>query len=94
MILNIAYSFLNNVNDKDILNVILNNIKVYIIGFGFYTILYLMISYTNNKVLKKIFYVIFIMDLVSLVIHIISNTIPDKYNLIEIFKNKISLYKK
>lgn len=94
MILNISYNFLNNINDNSVMNIILNNIKLYIIGFGFYSVVYLMISYTNNITLKNIFYIIFIMDLISLVINIMSNTMPEKNNFLEIIKNKISLYKK
>lgn len=94
MILNITYNFLNNINDKIMLNVVLNNIKLYLISFAFYSILYLIILYTNIKTLKKIFYIIFLVDLISLVINIISTSLPENYNFIDSIKRKISLYKK
>lgn len=93
MILNLSYSFLYNKNDKEILNMILMNSKVYILGISFYIILYFIISYLNNKVLKKILYIILLIDIISLVINILQGVLPDEYTIINNIKKKISLYK-
>ena len=79
MILNIVYNFFYNKDEKDILVVVLNNTKIYLISVSFYIILYLLISLFENKLFKNILYIVFITDLLSLIINILSNVVPPKY---------------
>ena len=93
MILNLSYNFFNNENDKDILNISITNMKIYLISISFYFCLYLLISLLNNTVIMKILYVIFITDLIGLIINIISRVLPEDYSILKNIKKKISLYK-
>jgi hypothetical protein len=91
MIFNIIYNFLNDINEIYLLNMVLMNAKLYIIGLSFYSIIYLLISY--NNIYKNIFNIIFIMDIISLIVNILYSIIPDKYLFIDNLKKRISLYK-
>jgi hypothetical protein len=93
MILNLSYNFLYNKNDKELLQVIIKNIKIYVISVSFYIILYLIMNALDNNTMKKILYVVLIMDIISLTVNIISSILPDDY-LFSNLKKKISLYKK
>lgn len=79
MILNIVYNFFYNKDEKEILVVVLNNTKIYLISMSFYIILYLLINLFENKLFKNILYIVFITDLLALIINIISNVVPSKY---------------
>ena len=79
MILNIVYNFFYNKDEKDILVVVLNNTKIYLISMSFYIILYLLINLFENKLFKNILYIVFITDLLALIINILSNVVPSKY---------------
>jgi hypothetical protein len=93
MILNLSYIFLYNKNDKDILNMILMNTKIYVISISFYMVLYYIISLLNNKTLMKILYIVLLTDIISLIINILQNVLPDDYLIINNIKKKLSLYK-
>lgn len=93
MILNLSYNFFYNKNDKELLQVIIKNIKIYVISVSFYIILYLIMNALDNNTIKKILYVVLIMDIISLTVNIISSILPDDY-LFSNLKKKISLYKK
>jgi hypothetical protein len=86
MIFNISYNFLYNKNDKEILKMILMNTKVYVISISFYLIIYMLISLLKNKIFINILSVIFITDLISLVINIMSNILPNEYSILNIKK--------
>ena len=86
MIFNISYNFLYNKNDKEILKMILMNTKVYVISISFYLIIYMLISLLNNKTFINILSVIFITDLISLVVNIMSNILPNEYSILNIKK--------
>ena len=86
MIFNISYNFLYNKNDKDVLKMILMNTKVYIISISFYLIIYMLISLLKNKTVTNILSVIFITDIISLVINIMSNILPNEYSILNIKK--------
>ena len=93
MILNLSYIFLYNKNDKDILNMILMNTKIYVISISFYMVLYYIISLLSNKTLQKILYIVLLTDIISLIINILQNILPDEYLIINNIKKKLSLYK-
>jgi hypothetical protein len=93
MILNLAYNFLYNKNEKETLNMILMNSKIYVIGISFYVILFYIISLLNTKALEKLLYIVLITDIISLIINIIQNILPDEYLIINNIKKKLSLYK-
>ena len=93
MILNLSYIFLYNKNDKDILNMILMNTKIYVISISFYMVLYYIISLLNNKTMMKILYIVLLTDIISLIINILQNVLPDEYLIINNIKKKLSLYK-
>jgi hypothetical protein len=93
MILNLSYNFFYNKNDKELLQVIIKNIKIYVISVSFYIILYLIMNALDNNTIKKILYVVLIMDIISLTVNIISSILPDDYIYLNL-KKKISLYKK
>lgn len=93
MILNLSYNFFYNKNDKELLEVIIKNIKIYVISVSFYIILYLIMNALENNTIKKILYVVLIMDIISLTVNIISSILPDDY-IFSNLKKKISLYKK
>lgn len=93
MILNLSYNFFYNKNDKELLQVIIKNIKIYVISVSFYIILYLIMNALENNTMKKILYVVLIMDIISLTVNIISSILPDDY-IFSNLKKKISLYKK
>ena len=93
MILNLSYNFFYNKNDKELLQVIIKNIKIYVISVSFYIILYLIMNALDNNTIKKILYVVLIMDIISLTVNIISSILPDDY-IFSNLKKKISLYKK
>jgi hypothetical protein len=80
MILNLSYNFFYNKDDKEVLNVVLSNTKVYLISICFYLMLYLIISYNDNNLLKKLLYITFIGDLIGLIINIISTVLPNEYS--------------
>ena len=84
MIFNIAYNFLYNKNDKEVLKMILMNTKVYVISISFYLIIYMLISLIQNKTFINILSVIFITDIISLVINIMSNILPNEYSILNI----------
>jgi hypothetical protein len=86
MIFNISYNFLYNKNDKEILKMILMNTKVYVISISFYLIIYMMISLLKNKTILNILSVIFITDIISLVINVMSNILPNEYSILNIKK--------
>lgn len=86
MIFNISYNFLYNKNDKEVLKMILMNTKVYVISISFYIIIYMLISLLKNKTLINILSVIFITDIISLVINIMSNILPNEYSILNIKK--------
>ena len=93
MLLNLSYIFLYNKNDKDILNMILMNTKIYVISISFYMVLYYIISVLNNKTMMKILYIVLLTDIISLIINILQNVLPDEYLIINNIKKKLSLYK-
>jgi ABC-type transport system involved in multi-copper enzyme maturation permease subunit len=93
MILNLAYSFLYNKNNKDIFLMLINNIKIYLTAIGFYSILYFLTEYLHNRTLKKVLYIVFLIDLISLILNILTTVLPDEYSIIKNVKNKLSLYK-
>jgi len=80
MILNLSYNFFYNKDDKEVLNVVLSNTKVYLISICFYLMLYIIISFNDNLLLKKLLYIIFIGDLIGLIINIISTVLPNEYS--------------
>jgi hypothetical protein len=84
MIFNISYNFLYNKNDKEILKMILMNTKVYVISISFYLIIYMLISLLKNKIFINILNVIFVTDLISLVINIMSNILPNEYSILNV----------
>lgn len=86
MIFNISYNFLYNKNDKEILKMILMNTKVYVISISFYLIIYMMVSLLKNKTIINILSVIFITDIISLVINVMSNILPNEYSILNIKK--------
>jgi len=86
MIFNISYNFLYNKNDKEVLKMILMNTKVYVISISFYIITYMLISLLKNKIFINILSVIFITDIISLVINIMSNILPNEYSILNIKK--------
>ena len=86
MIFNISYNFLYNKNDKEVLKMILMNTKVYVISISFYIIIYMLISLLKNKTFINILSVIFITDIISLVINIMSNILPNEYSILNIKK--------
>jgi hypothetical protein len=86
MIFNISYNFLYNKNDKEILKMILMNTKVYVISISFYLIIYILISLLKNKIFINILNVVLVTDLISLVINIMSNILPNEYSILNIKK--------
>ena len=86
MIFNISYNFLYNKNDKEVLKMILMNTKVYVISISFYIIIYMLISLLKNKTFINILSVIFITDIISLVINIMSNILPNEYSILNLKK--------
>jgi len=84
MIFNLSYNFLYNKNDKEVLKMILMNTKVYVISISFYIIIYMLISLLKNKTFINILTVIFITDIISLIINIISNILPNEYSILNI----------
>jgi len=86
MIFNISYNFLYNKNDKEVLKMILMNTKVYVISISIYIITYMLISLLKNKIFINILSVIFITDIISLVINIMSNILPNEYSILNIKK--------
>ena len=89
MILNLSYNFFYNKYDKEALNVAISNTKVYLISICFYFMIYLLISFNDNILLKKLLYIIFITDLIGLIINIISNVLPDEYSFVNLKKKLI-----
>ena len=94
MILNVVYNFFYNKDEKDVLVVVLNNTKIYLISMSFYIILYLLINLFEDKLYKYILYIVFITDLLALIINIISNVIPSKYLLSKSIRKYIKYIKK
>jgi hypothetical protein len=86
MIFNISYNFLYNKNDKEILKMILMNTKVYVISISFYLIIYILISLLKNKIFINILNVVLVTDLISLVINIMSNILPNEYSILNLKK--------
>ena len=84
MIFNLSYNFLYNKNDKEVLKMILMNTKVYVISISFYIIIYMLILLLKNKIFINILSVIFITDIISLIINIISNILPNEYSILNI----------
>ena len=84
MIFNISYNFLYNKNDKEVLKMILMNTKVYVISISFYLIIYMLISLLKNKIFINILHVVLVTDLISLVINIMSNILPNEYSILNI----------
>jgi hypothetical protein len=84
MIFNLSYNFLYNKNDKEVLKMILMNTKVYVISISFYIIIYMLILLLKNKTFINILTVIFITDIISLIINIISNILPNEYSILNI----------
>jgi len=84
MIFNLSYNFLYNKNDKEVLKMILMNTKVYVISISFYIIIYMLLLLLKNKTLINILSVIFITDIISLIINIISNILPNEYSILNI----------
>lgn len=93
MILSLTYNFFYNKNDSDILSMAISNLKFYSISITFYLIIYNLIVYFNNPLLKKLFYIIFIFDIFYLVINIISTVLPSEYSIIKSIKKKLNFYK-
>ena len=93
MILSLTYNFFYNKNDNDILSMTISNLKLYSISVTFYLIIYTLILYFNNPLIKKLFYIIFIFDIFYLVINIISTVLPSEYSIIKSIKKKLNLYK-
>jgi len=93
MILSLTYNFFYNKNDNDILSMTISNLKFYSISITFYLIIYNLILYFNNPLLKKLFYIIFIFDIFYLVINIISTVLPSEYSIIKSIKKKLNFYK-
>jgi hypothetical protein len=89
MILNLSYNFFYNKDDKEVLNVALSNTKVYLISICFYFMIYLLISFIDNILLKKLLYIVFITDLIGLIINIISNVLPDEYSFVNLKRKLI-----
>jgi hypothetical protein len=71
----------------------ISNLKIYAISIAFYLILYTLIVYLENSLIKKILYIIFIFDIIYLVINIISNVLPNEYSIIKSIKTKLNLYR-
>jgi len=86
MIFNISYNFLYNKQDKEVLKMILMNTKVYVISISFYLIIYILISLLKNKIFINILNVVLVTDLISLVINIMSNILPNEYSILNIKK--------
>jgi len=84
MIFNLSYNFLYNKNDKEVLKMILMNTKVYVISISFYIIIYMLLLLLKNKTFINILSVIFITDIISLIINIISNILPNEYSILNI----------
>ena len=84
MIFNISYNFLYNKQDKEVLKMILMNTKVYVISISFYLIIYMLISLLKNKIFINILHVVLVTDLISLVINIMSNILPNEYSILNI----------
>jgi len=93
MILSLTYNFFYNKNDLDILSMSLSNLKVYAISTAFYLILYTLILYLDNLLIKKIFYIVFIFDIFYLVINIISTVLPSEYSIIKSIKKKLNIFR-
>jgi len=93
MILSLTYNFFYNKNDLDILSMSLSNLKVYGISTAFYLILYTLILYLDNPLIKKIFYIVFIFDIFYLVINIISTVLPSEYSIIKSIKKKLNIFR-
>jgi len=64
MILSLTYNFFYNKNDIDILSMSISNLKIYAISIAFYLILYTLIVYLENSLVKKILYIIFIFNII------------------------------
>ena len=63
---------------------ILMNTKVYVISISFYIIIYMLLLLLKNKTFINILRVIFITDIISLIINIISNILPNEYSILNI----------